>query len=55
MDFAAGYVQRSVHELPKNGSRSTLATRHELRPRRDHAAARRLDDGVMRFVTGSRP
>jgi hypothetical protein len=55
MDFAAGYVQRSVHQLPKNGSRKPwqlgMSYAHDVVTLR-HG---RVDDGIMRFATGSRP
>ena len=41
LDFAAGYVQRSVHLFPKAGSRAPWRLGHELRPGRRHAAPRR--------------
>jgi cation diffusion facilitator CzcD-associated flavoprotein CzcO len=55
MDFAAGYVQRSVHQLPKNGSRKPwqlgMSYAHDVVTLR-HG---RVDDGIMRFAGGSRP
>ena len=55
MDFAAGYVQRSVHQLPKNGSRKPwqlgMSYAHDVVTLR-HG---RVDDGIMRFATGSQP
>ncbi len=49
LDFAAGYVQRSVHDMPKNGSRAPwqlgMSYAHDVVTLR----YRRVDDGVMRF------
>ena len=50
LDFAAGYVQRSIHELPKGGDRAplTLAMNYAL----DAVALRRarIDDDAMEFT-----
>jgi cation diffusion facilitator CzcD-associated flavoprotein CzcO len=49
MDFSSGYVQRSLHLLPKQGSREPWRLRmsylHDLRTIRRGA----VDDGVLRF------
>lgn len=49
LDFGAGYVQRSIHELPKGGDRApwSLAMNYVI----DAFALRRarIDDGAMRF------
>jgi hypothetical protein len=49
MDFASGYVQRSLHELPKQGSRAPWRLRQNYL--RDVLMIRRgrLDDGTLRF------
>ena len=52
MDFAAGYVQRSLHELPKQGSRAPWQL--GMNYAQDVITLRhgKLDDGVMRFSRG---
>ena len=40
LDFGAGYVQRSIDELPKQGDARAVASRDELRDRRGGAAPR---------------
>jgi cation diffusion facilitator CzcD-associated flavoprotein CzcO len=55
MDFASGYVQRSLHELPKQGSRAPWKLR--MNYLRDVLTIRRgaIEDGVLRFTrSGSR-
>jgi monooxygenase len=49
MDFASGYVQRSLHLLPKQGSREPWRLRQNYV--RDALSLRRsrLEDGVLRF------
>ncbi len=49
MDFASGYVQRSLHELPKQGDRAPWRLRQNYL--RDVLTIRRggLEDGVLRF------
>jgi cation diffusion facilitator CzcD-associated flavoprotein CzcO len=49
MDFASGYVQRSLHLLPKQGSREPWRLRQNYL--RDALSLRRsrLEDGVLRF------
>ena len=49
MDFASGYVQRSLHLLPKQGSRAPWRLRQNYL--RDVLTIRRgrFDDGVLRF------
>jgi cation diffusion facilitator CzcD-associated flavoprotein CzcO len=49
MDFASGYVQRSLHLLPKQGSREPWRLRQNYL--RDAVTIRRggLDDGALRF------
>jgi monooxygenase len=49
MDFASGYVQRSLHLLPKQGSRAPWRLRQNYL--RDVLTIRRspVDDGVLRF------
>jgi len=50
LDFAAGYVQRSVDMLPKSGTRAPwrlgMSYAHDLVTLRH----RRIDDGVLRFT-----
>jgi cation diffusion facilitator CzcD-associated flavoprotein CzcO len=55
MDFASGYVQRSLHQLPKQGSRAPWRLRQNYL--RDVLTIRRggIDDGTLRFArAGSR-
>jgi cation diffusion facilitator CzcD-associated flavoprotein CzcO len=49
MDFASGYVQRSLHQLPKQGSREPWRLRQNYL--RDALSLRRsrIEDGVLRF------
>jgi cation diffusion facilitator CzcD-associated flavoprotein CzcO len=49
MDFASGYVQRSLHLLPKQGSREPWRLRQNYV--RDALSLRRsrIEDGVLRF------
>ncbi len=49
MDFASGYVQRSLHELPRQGSRAPWRLRQNYL--RDAVTIRRarFDDGALRF------
>jgi hypothetical protein len=53
MDFASGYVQRSLHELPKQGSRAPWRLR--MNYLRDVLTIRRgaIEDGVLRFSTSA--
>ena len=50
MDFASGYVQRSLHELPKQGSRAPWRLR--MNYLRDVLTIRRspIEDDVLRFT-----
>ena len=52
MDFASGYVQRSLHLLPKQGARQPWRLRQNYL--RDALTIRRggIEDGALRF---SRP
>ena len=49
MDFDAGYVQRVVHTLPRQGTRAPWALKQNYL--HDALALRRakLDDGVLRW------
>ena len=49
MDFASGYVQRSLHLLPKQGDRAPWRLRQNYL--RDVLTIRRggLEDGTLRF------
>jgi monooxygenase len=53
LDFTSGYVQRSIHEFPKQGSREPWKLRQnyvfDIRSIRRGA----LDDGSMRFSSGT--
>jgi hypothetical protein len=50
LDFSAGYVTRSLHELPKQGT--TAPWRVAMDPREDEKLLRRdpIDDGVLRLA-----
>ena len=50
MDFSSGYVQRSLHLLPKQGSRAPWRLRQNYL--RDVLTIRRgaIDDGTLRFT-----
>ena len=54
MDFASGYVQRSLHLLPKQGSRAPWRLRQNYL--RDVLTIRRgpVEDGTLRFSTSTR-
>ena len=55
LDFDAGYVQRSIHQLPKSGSKAPWRLRMNYAV--DLVALRfgSVDDGVMRFSSPSPP
>ena len=54
MDFASGYVQRSLHLLPKQGSRAPWRLRQNYL--RDVLTIRRgpVEDDTLRFSTSTR-
>jgi hypothetical protein len=55
LDFEAGYVLRSLADLPKSGSKAPWRLRMNYAA--DVLALRfgRVDDGVMRFSAPARP
>jgi len=59
LDFAAGYVQRSVHLFPRQGSKDPWQMSMSYLRDRVSPTRREIDDGVMRFsrraAEGDRP
>jgi hypothetical protein len=50
-DFSAGYMQRAMHLMPKQGDREPWINPQDYGRDRKMFAKAPLDDGVMRFTT----
>ncbi|MDT5002735.1 MAG: monooxygenase [Mycobacterium sp.] len=53
MDFSSGYVQRSIDQFPKAGSKQPWAVRMNYLVDRMTLSRGSVDDGTMEFGTGA--
>lgn len=49
LDLSSGYIQRSIHEIPKQGGQQPWRIHHNYISDLLHLKFERLDDGVMQF------
>ena len=53
LDLSAGYVQRSIHELPKQGSSSPWSMATSYAEDVEHLRRGPLEDPALRFARGA--